>query len=64
MNKILIVALVILTLASCSNEIQDESQYLIKEIEIIAPASPGGGWDQTARLIQGVLLSQVSVGNS
>jgi putative tricarboxylic transport membrane protein len=64
MNKILIVALVILTLASCSNEIQDESQYLIKEIEIIAPASPGGGWDQTARLIQGVLLSQGLVGNS
>lgn len=27
-------------------------------IEIIAPASPGGGWDTTARVIQSVLTSQ------
>ncbi len=27
-------------------------------IEIIAPASPGGGWDTTARVIQSVLQSQ------
>jgi putative tricarboxylic transport membrane protein len=27
-------------------------------IEIIAPASPGGGWDSTARVVQAVLVSQ------
>ncbi|HYG86699.1 MAG TPA: tripartite tricarboxylate transporter substrate binding protein [Azospirillum sp.] len=29
----------------------------LKSLEIIAPASPGGGWDQTARAIQEVLRS-------
>jgi putative tricarboxylic transport membrane protein len=27
----------------------------LKKLEIIAPANPGGGWDQTARTIQGLL---------
>ncbi|HYH39794.1 MAG TPA: tripartite tricarboxylate transporter substrate binding protein [Azospirillum sp.] len=40
----------------------------VKSLEIIAPASPGGGWDQTARAIQDVLkaaniVSRVQVVN-
>ncbi len=28
------------------------------EVKIMAPAAPGGGWDQTARVMQGVLTSE------
>ncbi|RTL93518.1 tripartite tricarboxylate transporter substrate binding protein [Ancylobacter aquaticus] len=35
----------------------------INELKIIAPAAPGGGWDQTARSIQHVLQSDKLVGN-
>lgn len=35
----------------------------IKELKIIAPAAPGGGWDQTARSMQHVLQSDKIVGN-
>ncbi len=28
------------------------------EVRIMAPAAPGGGWDQTARVMQGVLTSE------
>src|SRR5262245_19386141 len=31
------------------------AQPLAKELRIIAPAAPGGGWDQTARVMQQVL---------
>ncbi len=35
----------------------------INELKIIAPAAPGGGWDQTARSIQHALQSDKLVGN-
>src|SRR3954466_7372604 len=35
----------------------------IKSLEIIAPAAPGGGWDQHARSVQQVLQSQKLVPN-
>ena len=35
----------------------------ITELKIMAPAAPGGGWDQTARSIQHVLQSDKLVGN-
>ncbi len=35
----------------------------IKELKIIAPAAPGGGWDQTARSIQQVLQADKLVEN-
>lgn len=35
----------------------------IKDLKIIAPAAPGGGWDQTARSIQHVLQSDKLVEN-
>ena len=31
------------------------AQPLVKELRLIAPAAPGGGWDQTARVMQQVL---------
>ena len=34
------------------------AQAEIKKLEIIAPANPGGGWDQTARAMQKVLQSE------
>jgi len=35
----------------------------IKSLEIIAPAAPGGGWDQHARSVQQVLQNQKLVPN-
>ena len=32
-----------------------DAQPLVKELRLIAPAAPGGGWDQTARAMQQVL---------
>jgi putative tricarboxylic transport membrane protein len=48
----------------CSQNSTTENDYLINEIEFVAPASPGGGWDQTARLIQEVLLSEDIINTS
>jgi len=31
------------------------AQTVVNELRIIAPAAPGGGWDQTARVMQQVL---------
>lgn len=39
------------------------AQAEIKELKIIAPAAPGGGWDQTARSIQQVLQTDKLVEN-
>ncbi|ASK64378.1 hypothetical protein CFK37_11065 [Virgibacillus phasianinus] len=49
--------LLVLLLAACSNSESASSgkDYPSKNIEVIAPASPGGGWDLTARSIQKVL---------
>jgi putative tricarboxylic transport membrane protein len=33
----------------------DEAQAQVKGLEIVAPAGPGGGWDQTARAMQTAL---------
>jgi putative tricarboxylic transport membrane protein len=35
--------------------ISSPAQAQVKRLEIVAPASPGGGWDQTARAMQGAL---------
>ncbi|MDK6862811.1 Bug family tripartite tricarboxylate transporter substrate binding protein [Nosocomiicoccus ampullae] len=50
---ILLMSLVAVVLGACSSDAKDE--YPNKNIEIIAPATPGGGWDATARAIQNVL---------
>ena len=35
--------------------IPSRGQAQVRRLEIVAPASPGGGWDQTARAMQGAL---------
>ncbi len=44
----------VLVISGCSNA-SGESEYPDENIEIVAPATPGGGWDTTARAIQNVL---------
>ncbi|WP_411842721.1 tripartite tricarboxylate transporter substrate binding protein [Salinicoccus sp. HZC-1] len=45
---------VLLVLSACSNG-SSEAEYPDKDVELVAPATPGGGWDTTARAIQNVL---------
>lgn len=45
---------VALVLSACGDS-SAESEYPNKNIEFVAPATPGGGWDTTARAIQNVL---------
>lgn len=44
----------VLIVSGCSNA-SSEAEYPDENIEIVAPATPGGGWDTTARAIQNVL---------
>src|SRR5215208_4843375 len=46
--------LVALMLGGCSGE-SAGSDYPERDVEIMAPADPGGGWDQTARAMQSAL---------
>ncbi|WP_088006883.1 tripartite tricarboxylate transporter substrate binding protein [Indiicoccus explosivorum] len=56
MKKIWLLAASALALAACSEEASGEGETFPTEpIEIVAPASPGGGWDLTARSLQKVL---------
>jgi len=50
----------VLALASASASAQPAHQHL----RLIAPAAPGGGWDQTARAMQAVLQAAGLVGTS
>lgn len=45
---------VVLVLSACGNS-SGESNYPEENVELIAPATPGGGWDATARAMQNVL---------
>src|SRR5215211_8314372 len=40
---------------ACAMALAMPAQAEIKGLEIIAPANPGGGWDQTARAMQAAL---------
>ena len=44
-------------LASAAAAAPAAAQAAFPNLRLIAPAAPGGGWDQTARVIQQVLLS-------
>ena len=56
MKKLLFVLIFLgLILAACSNSASGEKEFPSENIEIIAPASPGGGWDITARSVQKIL---------
>lgn len=48
----------LLVVAGCggaSGGTVDASEYPVRDIEIMAPADPGGGYDQTARLMERAL---------
>ncbi|ARF17072.1 tripartite tricarboxylate transporter substrate binding protein [Sporosarcina ureae] len=56
-----------LILGACSSDNageKDESDYPKKNLEFIAPATPGGGWDATARAIQKILKEEDIVDQS
>src|SRR5688572_32376374 len=47
---ILAAALVALVPAGCGNDVDDAgSEWPRRDLKIMAPADPGGGWDTTAR---------------
>lgn len=52
----LLVGILVAALSACSgSDSSSADSFPTKNIEIIAPASPGGGWDLTARSVQKVL---------
>lgn len=51
----LLMAVMMGALAACGNDTSGETNYPDGNIEIVAPATPGGGWDTTARGIQNTL---------
>ncbi|CDQ40875.1 tripartite tricarboxylate transporter substrate binding protein [Virgibacillus salexigens] len=53
--KKIILLICILFLAACSNSASGGNDFPTKNVEIVAPASPGGGWDLTARSVQKLL---------
>lgn len=44
-----------MALAACAAPAPQAAKYPSKALTILAPANPGGGWDQTSRLMQKVL---------
>lgn len=49
---------VVLVLAACSTDGASDKEFPSKVIEIIAPASPGGGYDATSRAIQKIMTDE------
>jgi len=55
---IFIIALLI-TLSACGKQKEssaEKEQFPNETVEIVAPASPGGGWDTTARAVQKIMI--------
>ncbi|MCB4767971.1 tripartite tricarboxylate transporter substrate binding protein [Ancylobacter sp. Lp-2] len=61
MTKMLRGAIVAAALASCIPFVGAQAE--VTELKIMAPAAPGGGWDQTARSMQHVLQTDKLVSN-
>ena len=53
---------VLLALLGCALAVPAGAQPVFEQLRIIAPAAPGGGWDQTARVMQQSLHSAGIVG--
>lgn len=54
-------ALLLVVVIGCSSQSSGEgeaSNFPTKNIELVAPATPGGGWDLTARSIQNILQEE------
>ncbi|MDS9472616.1 tripartite tricarboxylate transporter substrate binding protein [Sporosarcina pasteurii] len=49
---------IVLVLAACSSEGAGDGEFPSKTIEIVAPASPGGGYDATSRAIQKIMTDE------
>jgi putative tricarboxylic transport membrane protein len=49
---------IVLVLAACSSEGSSGKEFPSKNIEFVAPASPGGGYDATSRAIQKILTDE------
>jgi len=64
MKKLGILLLLMAILTACSNSASGNKEFPSKNIEIVAPASPGGGWDLTARSIQQGLKDNKLVDNN
>ncbi|SEA79675.1 Tripartite-type tricarboxylate transporter, receptor component TctC [Thalassobacillus cyri] len=60
MRKLAFVSLLLLTfiITGCSGNASGTQEYPKKNIEFVAPASPGGGWDLTARSLEKVLTDE------
>ncbi|UOR13544.1 tripartite tricarboxylate transporter substrate binding protein [Halobacillus amylolyticus] len=58
------ILLLLLLMAACSGNASGSQEYPTNNIEIVAPASPGGGWDLTARSLENVLSGQDLVENN
>ncbi|WP_163528981.1 tripartite tricarboxylate transporter substrate binding protein [Halobacillus ihumii] len=52
------ILLLLLFMTACSGSASGNGDYPTQNIEIVAPASPGGGWDLTARSLEKVLSGQ------
>ncbi|UOQ45542.1 tripartite tricarboxylate transporter substrate binding protein [Halobacillus salinarum] len=48
----------LLLMTACSGNASGSQEYPKKNIELVAPASPGGGWDLTARSLKKVLSGE------
>lgn len=60
MRRVLpIILLIAMLLSACGNQAPTSSsfEYPTEAINIMAPASPGGGWDSTARAMQAALAA-------
>lgn len=54
-----LIALALCVLGGCqSDQAESTNSFPDKTLELIAPASPGGGWDRTARSVQRTLNNQ------
>lgn len=56
-----LVLLSVMALVGCGGNEDPESAFPNQTIEVIAPATPGGGWDMTARSIQRSLIDDGKV---
>ncbi|MGQ9613672.1 Bug family tripartite tricarboxylate transporter substrate binding protein [Chloroflexus sp.] len=60
MRRVLpVILLIAILLSACGNQTPNASsfEYPTEAINIMAPASPGGGWDSTARAMQAALAA-------